>query len=212
MLKFFLPWFFSLRFGASPLKDEIPWMTFKAIEFLNINLVKNMRVFEYGSGGSTIFFGLHGCEVFSVEHDKNWYNAVQTQLHKRKMYACKLFLISPTDAPEGAVYSPQGPQQCLSDDLNFLKKSFYRYVHVIDGYPDGYFDFVVIDGRARNSCFVNCLSKVKCGGYIVWDNTDRQSYSNLVNSAHEGLEFIDFPGPSPYADFFTRTSIWKKNK
>lgn len=210
MIAFFWPWFYSLRFGASPLKDEIPWMTFSAIEFLKSEIKKNMRVFEYGSGGSTLFFANLGCEVHSVEHDAAWYNAVQAEIHRRRLYSCRIRLARPEPAPAGSAYSPDEPGSCLSDAPAFLDRSFREYVHAIDAYPDGYFDFVVIDGRARNSCFVNCVSKVRRGGFIVWDNTDRESYSRYVDAAHEGLEFIDFPGPSPYVDFFTRTSVWKK--
>ncbi len=100
MALFFWPWFYSLRFGASPLQDEIPWMTFKSIEFLKSKLKKNMRIFEYGSGGSTIFWGRHGCETVSVEHDQNWYNLVQSEIHKKSyipagFYCVQLMLTPP---------------------------------------------------------------------------------------------------------------------
>ncbi len=169
-----------------------------------------MRVFEYGSGGSTIFFALGGCEIFSVEHDKSWYNMVMSEIHKRKFFNCRLFLAEAEDAPAGSSYSVDRPDECLSDDPNSCGKTYRKYVHSIDKYPDGYFDFVVIDGRARNSCFLSAIAKTKKGGFIVWDNTERKSYANLVEAKHEGLEFIDLPGPSPYVEFFTRTSVWRK--
>lgn len=212
MALFFWPWFYSLRFGASPLQDEIPWMTFKSIEFLKSKLKKNMRIFEYGSGGSTIFWGRHGCETVSVEHDQNWYNLVQSEIHKKKLYSCRLLLRTADANASDEVYSAENVQRCLSEDGNYNNKNFYRYVHSIDDYPDRYFDFIVIDGRARNSCFLNAVKKIKIGGYIIWDNTDRESYLWLVNKNYDNLEFIDLPGPSPYSEFFTRTCAWKKIK
>lgn len=210
MLVRFWPWFASLRYGANPMRDATPWMTFSAIDFLDGVLNKNMRVFEYGSGGSTIFFARRCGEVHSVEHDRDWFNSVQAELHRKKYYNCRLTLRLPGNASPDAVYSPSRPAECLSDDPRFIGRSFENYVHSIDAYPDGFFDVVIIDGRARNSCFVVSRKKVRTGGFIVWDNTDRVSYSSLVGAAHDGLEFMDFPGPSPYVDFFTRTSVWRK--
>ena len=36
------------------------------------------------------------------------------------------------------------------------------------------FDIVVIDGRDRVNCAMNCLDALKSDGVIIWDNSDRQ--------------------------------------
>src|SRR5258706_2236050 len=47
----------SLINGKTPLDLEIPWFSYGAIDFLDQYLKPHMKVCEYVSGGSTIFFG-----------------------------------------------------------------------------------------------------------------------------------------------------------
>lgn len=54
--------------------EYIPWMNYGIVNFLNKRLSKNMTIFEYGSGYSTLFFSRKVSRVVSVEHNKNWYN------------------------------------------------------------------------------------------------------------------------------------------
>jgi|LULM01.1.fsa_nt_gb hypothetical protein len=56
-----------------------PWMGEQEIEEIK-PLVVNARVFEYGSGGSTIFFGAKAKEYYSLETDKNFYEEVRDRL------------------------------------------------------------------------------------------------------------------------------------
>src|SRR2546430_9982143 len=70
-------WRRNLRQNGNPLDGDSPWMTFAAIRFLDRLLTKEMRVFEYGSGGSSLFFSRRVREVVSVEHDGAWENREQ---------------------------------------------------------------------------------------------------------------------------------------
>ncbi|WP_377295841.1 hypothetical protein [Rhizobium sp. SGZ-381] len=51
----------------------IPWYTYPAIEYFNQWDARNLRVFEYGSGHSSLYWSRRGAEVWSVEHDPEWY-------------------------------------------------------------------------------------------------------------------------------------------
>lgn len=62
--------------GGAP----IPWYTYPAIEFLEPRLPPGMRVFEYGSGWSTLWWAQRAAEVFAVEHDAQWAAMVQPGL------------------------------------------------------------------------------------------------------------------------------------
>ncbi|MCX2573967.1 class I SAM-dependent methyltransferase [Pedobacter sandarakinus] len=55
----------------------LPWVTYSFIDFIKERINKSHRVFEYGSGNSTIFYAERACAVTSVEHDKDWYNKVK---------------------------------------------------------------------------------------------------------------------------------------
>ncbi|MBI5865097.1 MAG: hypothetical protein HZB38_11440 [Planctomycetes bacterium] len=54
-LRYYGAWKASLD-GASALDDERPWITFAATRFLERAVRPGSRVFEWGSGGSTLFF------------------------------------------------------------------------------------------------------------------------------------------------------------
>jgi hypothetical protein len=56
----------------------LPWMNYAIIAFLGERLQKDMTLFEYGSGYSTLFYSRLVKRVVSVEHDKAWYEAVRT--------------------------------------------------------------------------------------------------------------------------------------
>jgi hypothetical protein len=56
--------------------NELPWVTYAFIDFIRPRLNRTMRVFEYGSGSSTLFYARLVGNVVSVEHDKNWYEKI----------------------------------------------------------------------------------------------------------------------------------------
>lgn len=57
--------------------DPIPWITYPAIDILSARIHKNMRVFEFGSGNSTLWWGKFVREVNTVEHDQRWYEKIK---------------------------------------------------------------------------------------------------------------------------------------
>jgi hypothetical protein len=60
----------------------LPWITYPFIKFLEGRLNKTMRVFEYGSGNSTLFYAKSVAQVISVEGDAKWYNYVSSRIPK----------------------------------------------------------------------------------------------------------------------------------
>jgi predicted O-methyltransferase YrrM len=50
----------------------IPWITYPAIDFLAERLRPDMTVFEFGSGGSTLWWAERVAHVTCVEHDPAW--------------------------------------------------------------------------------------------------------------------------------------------
>lgn len=210
LIKFFPAWLNCLQSSKSPLFDCRPWITFSAIEFLEKHLSKNMKVFEYGLGGSTLFFAKRVEQVVSVEHEPEWYYQVSELLKENGMTNWEGHLIEPTNDELTERRDPSDYLSYVSAANKFKNKSFKNYVLSIDKYPDKYFDLVLIDGRARTSCLFHSLSKVKRGGYIILDNSDRDYYLKKTYELLSNFQLIDFPGPSPYVNFFTRTSVWQK--
>lgn len=58
----------------------IPWYTYPAIEFLEPRLTKEMELFEYGCGNSTIWYAKKVRSVISVEHDQEWFDTISQSL------------------------------------------------------------------------------------------------------------------------------------
>ena len=74
-------WFESRASGAPIDTDgnELPWMTYSCINFLD-GRVEDTRIFEYGSGNSTVWFGNRASEVVAVEHNEAWYRRVKDSM------------------------------------------------------------------------------------------------------------------------------------
>lgn len=193
------------------LKNAIPWITFKAIDYLNANLSREMKVFEFGGGGSTLFFNSRVGELTTVEHDKNWFEALHEEMeHKAKARWQGLF-IEPQDKSSPEDLDPANPDDYFSEDQAFRSKTFQTYACAIEAYPDQHFDLVLIDGRARPSCLKHSLAKVKMGGMLVLDNTDREYYLRRFNGKMNNYQLIsDHFGPTPYISWFTQTNVWRR--
>lgn len=73
-------------------------------------------------------------------------------------------------------------------NVDYKLKSIAEYF-VLDEYADRDFDFILIDGYERARCATSALSKVKEGGYIYLDNSDKHSSPGEgdVRSAEEIL-------------------------
>lgn len=68
-------WLRSYREGRSVDREgrPLPWLTYPAIEFLSRRVRPGMRVFEYGSGASTLWWAERVASVHAVEHDREWF-------------------------------------------------------------------------------------------------------------------------------------------
>jgi hypothetical protein len=58
----------------------IPWYTYPAIHFIEPRLKPSFRVFEYGSGSSTIWYAQRVGEVVAVEHNTEWAAKISVRL------------------------------------------------------------------------------------------------------------------------------------
>jgi hypothetical protein len=155
------------------IKDE-PWVSEKAKNWLNLFLKPNMTVFEYGSGGSTLFLARRVKKVISVEYQLLWFLGVLFALLRRGIINFKLHL---SKSEKGKNLK----KKYMSSDKNIKTLSFKKFVTTIHQYPNHYFDLVFIDGRARNQCIDHAIPKIKKGGYILLDDSNRDSYQTGRN-------------------------------
>ena len=61
-------------------RRPLPWYTYPAINFVGKRLRPDMKVFEFGSGNSTLWYAKMVGEVISVEHNKGFYNKMKPKI------------------------------------------------------------------------------------------------------------------------------------
>ncbi len=163
--------------GKTPLDLEIPWFSYAAIDFLDEFLRPHMRVFEYGSGGSTIFFAQRVKSVFSVEDNPKWYDLVTNRLKEKNITTATLTLFP---------YDFKNPS-------DFEQSDYFKAM------PNERFDVLVIDGseewtKVRPACFVKAEQHVKAGGIIVVDDSWRYPALRKRNKASD-VQVFQSVGP-----------------
>lgn len=190
--------------SSSSMLDSSPCITYEARNILDKYLTKNMIVFEYGGGGSSLYFSNKSKQVFSVEHNQNWYNKISQTLENKNW---KGFFVPPIFQSNDL--DPSNPEHYTTWEKDAV---YHDYVKVIDQFSDNYFDLIMIDGRSRPSCIKHSIQKLKKGGLLIVDDIYRDYYlKNFKDKFNK--EFIRLcwrKGPVPYYDFFAQTGIWQK--
>lgn len=156
----------------------LPWYTYPAIEFLAQLDFSGCRVFEYGTGNSTLFWAQRAREVVSVEHDPQWYDYVRARV--------------PANA--AVIYEP---------DLQAYAAAIARVaggfdVIVVDG-PARQLT------RARAAAAA--LTRLNPGGLIILDNSDWLPTSTTLLREADLLQ-VDFSGFVPIATGTQTTSLY----
>ncbi|HTC67310.1 MAG TPA: hypothetical protein VK685_09255 [Candidatus Acidoferrum sp.] len=177
----YLPkWLSSCRPGRSLIGAAKPWIPYEAANWLEHYLNRNCKVFEWGSGGSTIFLSERAGQVFSIEHDKKWHTRVSKALAQFGITNCSYQLHEPK--PIAGTFSALDESQ----SFRFIYDDYYpgttvdEYVRAIDVHPDYTFDLVLVDGLVRTQCIQHAISKVRPGGYLMLDNSNNAEVAEIV--------------------------------
>lgn len=173
---------------------DVPWWTFEAADAVAAFLRDRpgARVFEWGSGASTVWLGARSGEVTSVEHDAEWASRMRAVLPSN----ASLVVHEPTPAAAGAVTSSKAGLEGLD---------FAAYVDAIDA-VGGDLDLIVIDGRAREACLDRAVGRLAPGGLVVLDNVERARYRGAL-ARHPGLMVRWTRGRTPALPYPTRTAL-----
>ncbi len=201
-----LPKWFQSRRQNYLLDHAIPWLVFDAAEFLRANLSKDSRVFEYGSGSSTLFWATFDTHCTSIEHDGDWVAVLRTRF--KPDFDIDLRLIPADDPPLALDTDIADPNGYRSDWIGHENKTYRNYAAQIDSFPDGYFDVVLVDGQARPSCIAHSYRKVKSGGMLILDNAEVPHYLAQTQPLLESFELHSFTGIAPVEGVLSRTNIY----
>lgn len=207
------PWLASTANPDYLLNERYPWLTFGAVRWIERYLCERpgARVFEYGSGGSTLFWQRMGCSCVSVEHDEAWWKRVKGLVGDDPR--CELRLVIPDRIPDRGAqvhFDPADPHRYRSGDPTFGGYSFERYARQIEEFADASFDVVLVDGRARPSCLMHAIPKLRCGGIAILDNADRPYYLSRMSSHVASLRRATFVGAAAGVATINRTDIFTR--
>jgi protein-L-isoaspartate O-methyltransferase len=145
-------------------------MNYPLIEFLNEKLKKDLVLFEYGSGFSTVFFARRTKKVVSIEYDKEWYQKVNDIIIK--------------EVDNGIVHY---------EELNDF------YPHAVEKHMKSEkCDIIVIDGRMRVKCAKLGYKYLSERGVVIFDDSFRKKYHEGIKFYKEkGFKTITFKGIKP---------------
>jgi hypothetical protein len=186
---------FAIYDAAALARMDTPWWSLPAIDEVErwiANRQGEVSVFEYGSGASTVWLARRCRHVVSVEHDVEFTRAIASML-KRDNISLRLI------EPRRNVPTPQTP----SGRRGYEHCDFSAYVDGIAA-GDGY-DLIVIDGRARNACLARAQSRLKTGGLIVFDNSNRRRYQAALSSVSARL--VRYRGWTPALPYRSETAL-----
>jgi hypothetical protein len=181
-----------------PLDRGLPWIAFGAMRRLEELLRPNMDVFEYGTGGSSVFFAERCRSLVCVEDSADWAMRVRDRLKDAR----NVNIIS----------QPTDPIRFTQEGTPFDREDFSAsdYVHAIDGLRP---DVVMIDGtddwrlspHRRAICFRHVEPMIKPGAVIVVD--DAWAYPE-IRANNRAREVASFWGAGPCRRGYTRTDLF----
>jgi len=200
----------------------LPWFTYGAIEFLHQVVRPGDRVFEFGAGSSTLWWGSKTRSVVSVEHDPEWRRVLGPKLPSNVELRQISIDAQPGECAENLTREyfardrrtdwPYDEEKIIRrglEDERFI--AYAASIAEMDPAHDG-FDFVVIDGMARRLCTWTALNQVKRDGFVVFDNSNRSDYDLAYELLDEaGFREIPFWGLAPGASFYTCTSFFTRS-
>ena len=124
-------------------RAAVPTISFRARKVIASLLDEKSRVVEFGSGMSTPWLARRCGFLLSIEDDPRWFGEVQALLAARGLAKVR---------------------------LEMRDRETYA---ALTGYPDAHFDFALVDGTDRAGCLRSVLPKLRPGGWIYLDNSDK---------------------------------------
>lgn len=213
-------WFDSLD-GIPRNKDGVvPWITYPAFIQLSRIVRPDFKVFEYGCGGSSLWWSGKVAEVTSVEHDSRWAAHVAEGAQPNLKIVVREMDEAVEEGRRAAVapffadppHLPLSPKEAHNRLHGLMSEEFVAYATEIMAFPKAHFDVIVIDGMARVLSTWVAISYLKPGGFILFDNSDRWQYNAAYQMLHAaGFRRIDYYGPGPVNKLEWCTSIFVRD-
>jgi len=176
--------------------NPLPDMCLPAITFFESILTPELEIFEFGSGRSTIWLAERVKHIISLEHVPAWNREVKRAIAEAGLTNVEARFRLLTHAKE-----------CYQNSIDWAA--------TVCEYPDESFDIISVDGYddTRISSIEFSIPRVKCGGWIVVDDTNWEKLNPGLDLLTEWLR-IDVSGQKPHRTFGalkdTQTSFFQK--
>ncbi len=183
---------------------DVPWWTYDSAGLVDAFLAgrRGARVFEWGSGASTLWLARRSAEAVTVEHDGQWAEVVRGLLVQEGRVDLRVVPAVPATGAPGEVLSAKPGAEGLD---------FRAYVEVIDE-VGGPFDLVVVDGRAREACLARAWPHLAEDGMIVVDNVERRRYREAIAGLAPEPAVTWTRGLTPGLPYPTRTALLRRSR
>jgi precorrin-6B methylase 2 len=162
--------------------EPLPWVTYSFIDFIKPRLNKDLSIFEFGSGSSTLFYAKYVKRVVSVEHDEAWYNKiVKNKAQNAEMIFSKL--------EPGGEYSKKA--STLGELFDII---------IVDGRD------------RVNCCMNSVAALTPGGVIVLDDSERQEYDKARVFLKDAGFKELSFSGISPGLFYLKATSVFYKTE
>ncbi len=163
--------------------NPIPLYTYPAIEYLSSFDFTNKKIFEFGSGQSTLYWLEQGADVVSVENSVKWVEKLSK------------------------------PLKSFSNHQYIFAGRQNEYVNSILKFPDFHFDVIIIDGIfSRYLCAKNVINRIRKDGLVILDNSDWYPNAAKFLKKNLDFIQVDFYGLRPSRPEAAVTSLFFSRK
>ena len=160
----------------------LPWVTYSFIDFITPRLNKELTIFEYGSGSSTLFYAKNVKRVVSVEHDQAWINKI----------------IKDKPANSEMIFSKLEPNGEYANKANSLGEKFD--IIIVDGRD------------RVNCCKNSIQALSPEGVIVLDDSEREKYDEARVFLKNKGFKELSFSGIAPGLFYLKATSVFYKSE
>lgn len=160
----------------------IPWMNYSFIDFLEPRLNKEMKVFEYGSGYSTLYLSGRVGSVTSIEYDQQWYEKMKKDLEDKSN--CQVAYYPDPDS----------------------------YKVAIKDFEEEQYDIIIVDGRDREECVKHIIPYLSSRGVVLLDDSWKEKFRKVFAFfEEEGFRELSFTGLKAGGMIVEKTTVFYRD-
>ena len=124
-------WFNSFKTNSPVDKNNrpVPWMTYSFIDFIKNRLNKSLKIFEFGSGNSTLFFADKVNSIVAVEHNKEWFDLIKSKMPENVSILLKVLTeeyensLNRSERFDIIIIDGERRLECIRNSVNCLSSS-----------------------------------------------------------------------------------------